>query len=319
MKITILGSGSWGTAVATLLAHNQHQVTLWTHEHDVVKTVNEQHVNMHYLPDVPLSNTIYATLDKKHALEDAEWVFEAIPVKYMRQVLEQFVPYYRPEQRWVTLSKGIEQDTLLLPTQILDDVFQSSVKSVVLAGPSFAKDVIDQQLTAVSIASEDDALMDDLQALITTKYFLLFPTQDVVGVQFCAALKNVITLGIGMLDGLNCMDNTKAFFFVKSLQEMRELVLASGGQESTVDEFAGIGDLVLTAFGLHSKNLAAGKAFVAESKMKNRMVPESLNTVVSVHQFLEKNNLHLPLFKSLYAVVSGDQEPSYLLQQLSQS
>lgn len=319
MKVTILGSGSWGTAVATLLAHNQHEVTLWTHENDVVRTINEQHVNMHYLPDVPLSNTIYATLDKKHALEDAEWVFEAIPVKYMRQVLEQFVPYYRPEQRWVTLSKGIEQDTLLLPTQILDDVFQSSVKSVVLAGPSFAKDVIDQQLTAVSIASEDDALMDDLQALITTKYFLLFPTQDVVGVQFCAALKNIITLGIGMLDGLNCTDNTKAFFFVKSLQEMRELVLASGGQESTIDEFAGIGDLVLTAFGLHSKNLAAGKAFVTESKMKNRMVPESLNTVVSVHQFLEKNNLHLPLVKSLYAVVLGDQEPSYLLQQLSQS
>lgn len=318
MKVTVLGSGAWGAAIATVLAHNHHQVTLWTHEQDVVQTINEQHVNTHYLPDVPLHHSIFATTNKEQAIDGSEWVFEAIPVKYMRPVLEQFVSYYKSEQRWVLLSKGIEQNTLLLPTQILDDVFKSSVKSVVLAGPSFAKDVVAQQLTAVSIASTDHLLMDDLKQLLTTDYFILFPTNDVVGVQLCAALKNVVTLGMGMLDGLMCTDNTKAFFFVQSLQEMRELVLACGGQAETIQGFAGIGDLVLTAFGLHSRNFAAGKAFVNEVESdKGRVVPESLNTVASVNQIIERNNLHLVLLKSLSKIISGAEEPSFLLQQLS--
>lgn len=320
MKVTVLGSGAWGTAVATVLAHNHHQVTLWTHEQDIVQTINEQHVNTHYLPDVPLHHAIFSTTNKEQAVDGAEWVFEAIPVKYMRSVLEEFVPYYKSEQRWVLLSKGIEQNTLLLPTQILDDVFKNSVQSVVLAGPSFAKDVVAQQLTAVSIASTDHLLMDDLKQLMTTDYFLLFPTNDVIGVQLCAALKNVITLGMGMLDGLMCTDNTKAFFFVQSLQEMRELVLACGGQAKTIYGFAGIGDLVLTAFGLHSRNFAAGKAFVNKCESdKSRVVPESLNTVVSVNQIIERNNLHLVLLKSLSLIISETKEPSSLLQQLSQS
>lgn len=319
MKVTILGAGAWGTAIATVLAHNHHEVTLWTHEQDVTQSINEQHVNTHYLADVSLHHNIYATTDKSRAFDEAEWIFEAIPVKYMRSVLEQFVPYYKPKQRWVTLSKGIEQNTLLLPTQILDDVFQSSVQSIVLAGPSFAKDVVGQQLTAVSIASSNDLLMDELKQLMITDYFRLFKTNDVVGVQLCAALKNVITLGMGMLDGLLCTDNTKAFFFVQSLKEMREFVLACGGQEATIHEFAGIGDLVLTAFGLHSRNFAAGKSFVEEDDNNSRVVPESLNSVVSVNQLLEKNNLHLALLKSLYLIISKLEEPSCLLQELSQS
>jgi glycerol-3-phosphate dehydrogenase (NAD(P)+) len=318
MKITILGSGSWGTAIATVLAHNNHEVTLWTHEQDVVQTINEQHVNTHYLPDVPLYHSICATTDKNQAFDNAEWIFEAIPVKYMRQVLKQCISYYKPEQRWVVLSKGIEQKTLLLPSQILDDVFESCVQTVVLAGPSFAKDVVAQQLTAVSIAANNPDLMVDLKELMTTDYFKLFPTDDLMGVQLCAALKNIITFGIGMLDGLICTDNTKAFFFVQSLKEMRQLVIACEGQGTTVDEFAGVGDLVLTAFGLHSRNLAAGKAFVdgVSDQEKNRSVPESLNTLVSVNQLLEKKNLHSPLLQSLYLVVSGIEEPSYVLKQL---
>lgn len=319
MKVTVLGSGSWGTAVASVLAYNHHEVTLWTHEQDVVQTINEQHVNIHYLPGVPLHRNICATTNKDQAFNGAEWIFEAIPVKYMRSILKEFVSYYDSEQKWVVLSKGIEQSTLFLPSQVLDDIFQTPVQSVVLTGPSFAKDVVAQQLTAVSIASSNDLLMDELKELVTTDYFLSFKTNDVVGVQLCAALKNVITLGMGMLDGLMCTDNTKAFFFVQSLKEMRELVRVCGGQEKTVDELAGIGDLVLTSFGLHSRNFAAGKSFVEESDNKSRAVPESLNTVVAINQLLEKYNLHSMLLKNLYLIASRAQEPSSLLQQLSQS
>ncbi|MFT6765327.1 MAG: glycerol-3-phosphate dehydrogenase (NAD(P)+) [Alteromonas naphthalenivorans] len=318
MKVTILGSGAWGTAIATVLAHNHHEVTLWTHEQDVVQTINEQHVNTHYLPDVLLHHAISATTNKEQALHQADWVFEAIPVKYMRSVLEQFVPYYTQEQQWVVLSKGIEQNTKLLPSQILDDVFSSSVQSVVLAGPSFAKDVVAQQLTAVSIASKHSILLNNLKELMTTDYFKLSPTEDVIGVQLCAALKNVITFGIGMLNGLMCTDNTKAFFFVQSLKEMRQLVIACGGQASTVEGYAGVGDLILTAFGLHSRNLIAGKAFIDKTEQPNqRVVPESLNTIVSVNQLIEEKNLHLVLLKSIYSVVAKDKEPSYILQQLA--
>lgn len=323
-KIAVLGGGAWGTAIATVLAHNNYSVCLWAHEQAVVESIQQDGINSLYLPGVTLSPKIKPTNNLEEALDGVQWIFEAVPVKYMRSVIEMVKPYYNDKQRWVVLSKGIEQDTLLLPSQILDDVFKASVQSVVLMGPSFAVDVIAQQLTGVSIGSKDTQLMSDLQALMTTDYFFLFPSQDSVGIQLCAALKNAITLGMGILDGAGYTDNTKTFFLVKSLQEMRKLVFACGGESQTVDGFAGIGDLVLTALGKHSKNLAAGKKLGAGASQESiraeqKCVPESFNTVVSLVHLIEQNNLHLPLLKSLDLIVQGKKDSKSILTLLAQN
>ncbi len=327
MKVTVLGSGAWGTAIATVLAHNHHEVVMWTYEEDVVKSINQEHINAYYLPDMPIHNTICATTNKEEALQDAEWVFEAVPVKYMRSVLKECVSYYNPAQKWVVLSKGIEKDTCLLPVHILEELFGKDVQSIVLAGPSFAKEVVAQQLTSVSIASKDMKLCNALEQLMETEYFTLEATKDVRGVQLCAALKNVVALGMGLLEGLGCQDNTKALFFARIYRELRSFIIKAGGDGVTMEEPAGLGDLVLTAFGAQSKNLAAGKAFViGEGGPHERAVPESLNTIVAVYQIYQgKQQWGEPcpmgdeyiLLEALYDIVSKEQEPAYLLEVLS--
>jgi glycerol-3-phosphate dehydrogenase (NAD(P)+) len=323
-KVAVIGAGAWGTAVATVLAHNNYVVSLWTHEQDVVTSIKQDCINTLYLPNVKLSENIQPTTDLKEAFDGAQWIFEAVPVKYMRSVLETLKPHYNDQQRWVVLSKGIEQDTLLLPSQILDDVFETSVESVVLVGPSFATDVVAQQLTGVTVASKNKELVSELQSFMTTDYFVLFPSEDILGVQLCAALKNAITLGVGILDGAGYTDNTKTFFLVKSLQEMRQLVVACGGESQTVDGFAGIGDLVLTALGKQSRNLAAGKRLGAGESQEainasQRCVPESFNTVASIVQLIETENLHLPLLKSLGMVAQGKENYKVILESLTQN
>ena len=239
-KVVVLGAGAWGTAIATVLASNQHKVVIWSHEEDVVQSISHEHINKRYLPGIQLNRTIQSTIDIAQAVEDAEWIFEAIPVKYMRSVLEKVKLYYSPLQRWIVLSKGIEQQSLFLPTQILNDVFGNSVQSVVVVGPSFAKDVVEKQLTAVNCASESKELIDASRQLMTNSYFKLFPSNDILGLQWCAALKNVIAMGVGILEGAEFTDTTKAFFLVKAFAEMKIFIVAMGGKSETMNDLAGI-------------------------------------------------------------------------------
>lgn len=321
-KVAVLGSGAWGTAIASVLAHNGHTVHLWAYEEEVVTSIKKEAVNSLFLPDITLSKTIIPTTKMTEALEGAEWVFEAIPVKYMRQVLQTVKPYYSAKQRWVVLSKGIEQNTLLLPTQVVEDVFGQKVISAALVGPSFAHDVAAKQLTGIVIASDNALLKDDILEVVQNKYMVLFPSTDIVGVQLCAALKNVITVGVGILEGAGYSDTTKTFFLVQALQEMKSFVVGCGGNSDTVDGLAGIGDVMLTALGKYSKNLAAGRKLGSGQAAKvfggHNVMPEGFNTLESVGQLIEKNNLHLPLFKALRSIVKGEKNLNVLLDLLSQ-
>ncbi len=322
-KVAVLGSGAWGTAIATVLAHNGHTVHLWAYEEEVVDTIKKESVNRLYLPDVKLNKNIIPTTKAAEALEGVEWIFEAVPVKYMRQVLQTVKPHYKESQRWIVLSKGIEQHTLLLPTQVLDDVFGKKVTSAALVGPSFAHDVAAKQLTGIMIASSNAQLKADALVLVQNSYMVLFPSTDLVGVQLCAALKNVITVGVGILEGAGYSDTTKTFFLMRALQEMRSLVVGCGGKADTVDGLAGIGDVILTALGKHSKNLSAGRKLGSGQTAKQlfsgtHVMPEGFNTLESVGQLIEKNNLHLPLLKSLGLVVKGEKNLNKLLELLAQ-
>jgi len=320
-KVCILGAGAWGTAIATVLAHNGHQIKLWCREPEVAKNIKTNRINERYLPGVILSPLIEPITDLKDALCGAEYVFEAVPVKFLRSILEQTKSCFSPEQTFVILSKGIEQETLMLPSQIIDDVFGYSVKKAVIAGPSFAQDLAQKSITAVSLAAQDCAIGTSLQEMMATPYFRPYISLDMIGVQVGAALKNVITLAIGMLEGAGYGDNVKAYILTRGLHEMEQIAVKLGGKTETLYGLSGIGDLVLTGMGSMSKNLAIGKELGSGKTLQEletimHTLPEGINTAASVHQLMTQYALDLPVCQGVYSIIFQNMRIEDFLQKL---
>lgn len=321
-KISVLGSGAWGTALSILLARNGYQVTVWCFEADVADMINQTRCNDRYLPGFALDESIKATTNLAQALScDTDFVFEAIPIQFLRSVLQDAKNYYNPNQTWVVASKGIENSTLFLPTQIIDDVFKCNVSTVVLSGPSFARDLANNQVTAVDIGSIDINTAKKVTAVVASKTFIPSLISDPIGIQVGGALKNVITIGVGILDGAGYTDNTKAFLITRGLQEMALIAIALGGKQETLYGLSGVGDLILTSMGTLSKNLAIGKRIGNGETIKAIMsesisIPEGINTLKSINQLSEQLNIDLPMCTGLYQIVFEDRSINQFLNEL---
>lgn len=306
MKVTVLGAGAWGTALASLLADNGHQVMLWAYEADVADQINKHHTNR-YLKDMYLSEQIGATHDIVQAVAYSDTMFVAIPVAFIRSSLSSISNEIAQCKRWIMTSKGIEQHTLLLPTQIVEDMW--NVRSfAAVSGPSFAYDLSRKQVTGIVIASHNEVLKQHVCALFANAYFIPELSSDVIGVQLCGALKNIIALGVGMLDGAGYTDNSKAYFLTRALHEMMQLGLQLGAQEKTFYGLAGVGDIVLTAMGSRSKNLAIGRRIGKGESLdaiakKMSCMPEGINTLQSVHELMAQKQIIMPLCQAVYEVV----------------
>lgn len=317
--VTVLGEGAWGTAVAQLLAHNGHQVTLWCHDPHVAHEITQTHINSRYLPGVLLHKNIASTTDIKAALQTSKYIFEATPVQFLRSVLQDTVPFATKEHCWILLSKGIEQKTLNFPTQILSSVLGPQVTTdqiAVLSGPSYAHEVAADQPTMVMIASSNHALRLQLQALVQNSYFVTELSEDTIGAQTCAAYKNVAALGIGMLEGAGYGSNTKIVAFMRALDEMRTLVALVGGKQETLYSCAGVGDLTLTALLGESRNRKVGVALGQGKKLQDILATgvtvEGANTVVSLQQLAAQAKKELPLCAAIYKIVY-EQAPVQIL------
>lgn len=320
-KVTILGEGAWGTAVALLLADNGYEVILWCHHEHIAQEIKHKHTNGRYLPGFVLPTSIIPTHDIQEVLTNIDYVFEAIPIKYLRSVLMKAKPFVHEKQIWIALSKGIEQDTLLLPTQMFDAIFDFSVQKAVIAGPSFAREVAEKRITAVTIASDNRDLIMNLQHMFVNSYLRPYGSDDVIGVQCSAALKNVITLCIGMLNGSGYGDNTKSFFLTRGLYEINVLIKAMGGKQETVYGLSGIGDLALTAMGRLSRNLEVGKQLGMGEALdaivtRTGYTPEGVNTVVAVQQLSERLGCDLPLCRGIYEVIYKNKSITYIINTL---
>lgn len=310
--ITILGGGAWGTSIAKLLATNGHKVTLWCFEKEVVDSINNTHVNSRYLAGISLPETIQATHDIGQAVAESSLICEAIPVVFMRKVLANVKPHITSNHRWLVLSKGIEQESLLLPTQIITDILGEQTQVAVLSGPSFARDLAEQKITAVIIASSKKEYNDELQALFKNNFFRPYLSSDVIGVQVGGAFKNVMALGIGFLDGAGYADNSKAFVFTHGLQEMMQCAVVLGGKKESLCGLSGVGDLFLTAMGQSSRNLYLGTRLGQGIDINTIIAelgttPESANTIISIHQLIQKYKLDLPILEGIYHITRGDQ------------
>ena len=321
-RIAILGGGAYGTALATLCAANGHEVFLWCYEQKVADCIQKHHTNENYLPGIVLDNKIHASSDLHEVLNcGTQWVIEAIPVKFLRIVLEQVKQSFTRDQIWIITSKGIELNTHLLPSEIIDDVFDYTTKKVAMAGPSFAYDLAQKELTAVTVAASDCAVGIRVQKLLANSYFRPYLSLDLIGVQMGGALKNVLTLGIGMMDGAGFTDNAKAFLFTRGLHEMVELAKSRGAHEKTLYGLSGIGDLVMTSMGTRSRNLEVGKRLGRGESLDSILrqtgyIPEGINTVQTLNQMIQKEGLDLPVCQGIYDAIFSKKSLESVLRSL---
>jgi glycerol-3-phosphate dehydrogenase (NAD(P)+) len=278
-KITVIGGGAWGTAVSQLMASTD-PLSLWCFEQEVADSINTKHVNEIYLPGVSLDKKIQATSNLKEALEGAEIIFCAIPVPFMRTVLEQAKPYVKPEHKWVLLSKGIEQETKMFPSDILCDVMGNKTKYAILSGPNLAKEVAQKKSTATMVASHDDALADEIKEICERDFFRIEISSDVMGVQIGGAIKNVMAIFLGIACGARVNENLFAFFFSRAIDEMVKISEKFGGHAKTIYGLAGVGDLMLSLCEGGTRNYVLGKKLgEGQSIGSEKILPEGVNTV----------------------------------------
>lgn len=315
--VTMLAQGAWGTAVATVLAHNGHQVKLWCHDADVVDMINNDHVNHRYLPDVMVDERIWATADIQQALQESEVIFVAIPVKFFRSVL-QTMECNADAYTWVLLNKGIEVTTGYLPSQILESVFKTK-NIAVASGPSFAHDIVRKELTGLVVASDNALVVERVSRLLANDYICIEQSSDFKGVQAGGALKNVLALFFGIIEGAGCGENTKALAFVRCFQEIVRLGIALGAQAETFVRLSGLGDCILTSMSDLSRNRLLGKALGQGRKIESAVgavAPESVNTLEAISGLMSAHMLALPLMQALHDFVHGRTTISALLSKL---
>ncbi|MCK4264967.1 NAD(P)-dependent glycerol-3-phosphate dehydrogenase [Candidatus Babeliales bacterium] len=306
-RIAVIGGGAFGTAISTVLVESGCSINLWCYEESVVSEIQDAKRNVTYLPDIPLSEKIHPTSSLKEALEGVDWVFVTIPVKFLRSVLELAKDHLTKNEKWVLLSKGIEQGTLMLPSQILDDVLDYKTVKFALSGPNFARELAEKFYSGASLAYEDEVLAKELQSILSNKFFKPYLTSDLIGVQVCGALKNIFALITGIAIGAGFKDNTKAFLLTIGFSEMGKLVEHLGGNHITINGFSGFGDLVLTCTGSLGRNLKAGIMFGEGLSLdeieETGITAEGVNTIKSLQELISKDNLDLPLCSGIYQII----------------
>lgn len=307
--IAVLGDGAWGTAVATVLAANGSRVLLWCHDEQVLSQIQATtRCNQRYLPGIVLDEKITPVNSLQYVLENTQWVFQAIPVQFMRIVFTQAKPYCRPDHRFVSLSKGIEKDTHMFATQIIENVLGSGYSQAVISGPSFARNVARKELTGLVVATVEQQIAADLKVLLENSYCRLTVTHDCTGVEIAGAYKNVIALAAGILQGAGYGENTQALVLTKGFQELIQLSEVFDAKSDTFYGLCGFGDLMLTCLSSQSRNVQAGKLIGAGASYEQAVasingVVEGFNTVQTIMQLAYKNDLKLCLCQGVHDVI----------------
>jgi glycerol-3-phosphate dehydrogenase (NAD(P)+) len=303
--VAVIGAGSWGTTVASLVANNAPAI-LWARREEVADEVNSNHTNEAYLPGGRLHPELRATNSLQEALGDAEVVVMGVPSIGARAVLEEAALYLRPRVPIVSLSKGLEQGTRLRMTEVVGQVLPGHIAGV-LTGPNIAKEVLEGYAAAAVIAMPDEVACQALQGVFRTRVFRVYTSTDVVGAETAGALKNVVAIAAGMAQGLGAGDNTRALVISRSLAELTRLGVAMGGDPQTFSGLAGMGDLLATCLSPHSRNrqvgemLARGKT-IDEITSEMKMVAEGIKTSRVVMELAAEYDVEMPIAAEVYAV-----------------
>jgi glycerol-3-phosphate dehydrogenase (NAD(P)+) len=303
-SVAVIGAGSWGTTVASLVAGNAPTI-LWARRQDVADEVNAHHTNDAYLPG-ELNPELRATSSLEEALDGAEVVVMGVPSHGTRSVLEEAAPHIAAGAPVVSLSKGLEQGSRLRMTEVAGQVLPGHPAGV-LTGPNIAKEVLDGYAAAALLAMPDEVACQALQGVFRTHLFRVYTSTDVAGAELAGALKNVVAIAAGMAQGLGAGDNTRALVIARSLAELTRLGVAMGGEPQTFSGLAGMGDLLATCLSPHSRNrqvgeqLARGKT-IDEITSEMNMVAEGIKTSRVVMELADEHDVEMPIASEVYAV-----------------
>lgn len=323
-NISIIGAGSFGTALAALLGEKGHDIKIWAREPEVVKGINRNHLNPSYLSDVTLPLNVTGNHEIKECLAGCEMVLFATPSHAMREVSTKVKPYLTGEEIIVSVAKGIEQDTLRTPSQILADVLNGVIledQIGVLTGPSHAEEVGMKKPTTIVASAYSNRVARIIQETFMTPMFRVYVNYDIVGAEIGGALKNIMAIAAGIVDGAELGDNAKAALITRGLHEMKRMGSALGASQDTFSGLTGMGDLIVTCTSKHSRNRFVGYNIGKGKTLKEitagmTMVAEGVKTARSVSQWSKQNNIEMPITDAVNKVLFEKMNPADALREL---
>ncbi len=323
LNICILGAGGWGTALSLILNNNRHKVTIWEFDKEYAHTLSEYRENFYYLPKIKIPERIKISCDIQEAVKNCDMLVIATPTQFIRGVIEQIKDIDFTNRVILSVSKGIENHSLMTVSQIFQDVFTKIKKNniTVLSGPSHAEEVAKNIPTAVAAAGWDEKNTEIVQNAFSNRHFRVYKSNDVLGVELGGALKNVIAIAAGIADGAGFGDNTKAAIMTRGIREITRFGMRFGANESTFMGLSGIGDLIVTCMSKHSRNRFVGEEVGKGKKLKQvlgemKMVAEGVATTESTHELSKKLGIELPIIEQVYKVLFLGKDPHHATEKL---
>lgn len=323
LNIAVVGAGSWGTTIANLLGAKGFKVSLWAFETEVKNQIDRDRENKVFLPGFSLSPNIFPSTDLVQVVSNKALVVIVVPSHVMRETAVRMAHFLSDQAIVVSASKGIENNTHLTMTGVLEEVLSKTLETriAVLSGPSFAREVASGMPTVVTVAAKDPKVATFVQHVFATPYFRVYSSEDTIGVELGGAVKNVIAIAAGIIDGLGLGLNTRAALITRGLAEIRRLGLCIGANPRTFTGLAGLGDLVLTCTGDLSRNHRVGRKIgegmkLSEILAASPMVAEGVKNAESVYFLAKKLNVDMPISHEIYRILYEDLSPKEALQNL---
>ncbi len=320
MNVTVIGSGAFGFAIAMMLHKNGNKVTMWSHSKEEVENLNKRKVEI--IPGIKIPKDINFTSSYEEALKNTDIIFIMVAAKYVGDVAKNIKPYINTKMHFCIGSKGIEQGSCKFVNQIFKDYIKTKNISVI-SGPSFAIDVVNNNPIGFSIAGESSETKETIIKVLSNDTIKLRTSTDLIGIELCGAIKNVIAIAAGILEGLGYSESTRSFLIVESMHDIKELIKALGGKKKTILSFAGIGDLLLTATSTKSRNYSYGillgkKDYKAAKKYLEVNTVEGFYTLNSIYTLLKRKKIKMPVIDLIYKIVMNNDDPSLLVNFLVQ-
>lgn len=322
-RIAIIGAGSWGTALALVAARAGNEVRLWAHSTEVAEMLQRERENKIYLPGFALPDSICVTNALAEALAEAEITLTVVPSHVTREVYGRMLPYLRPQMIFVNATKGIENDSLMRMEEVVRDVLKDKFEPryAILSGPSFAQEVAKDEPCAIVAASHSLGWAAEIQQALSSGRFRVYTNNDVVGVEIAGAIKNVLAIATGAVNGLGLGYNSQAALVTRGLAEMTRLAVRLGGRADTLAGLAGLGDLVLTCFGALSRNRRVGLELgrgrqLADIISEMREIAEGIKTAKAAHALATNLGVEMPITAGVYQMLYEGKPPRQLAEEL---
>ena len=316
MKIVVLGTGAYGLALANMFNQNDNDIVLWTkYKEEKEKLEKEREIKS--LPGIKFPDTFKFSYNMKEAIKDRDLIVFAVPAGAVNDVSKELTKYYKKNQHICIASKGIEQNTCLFVNDVLNKYIKTK-KLAVISGGTFAVDMYKNCPLGLSLATKNKETEQILKTSLQNKYLKLRTTNDIVGIEICGSIKNVIAIASGMLAGMGYPDSTSCMFITEALNDIKNLINALGGNKKTILSFAGFGDLLLTCTSIKSRNYTLGK-MIGEKRPKeeideyiNNTTIEGLYTLKSIYKLLRRKKVKMPIIDLIYNIIFNNEEPNKL-------